>query len=98
LFRAPATDEELAAVGFIREDVAAQETCEVLEENWPAVMLFLDLMTQWRMGMAGPVGIDYAVLPVVMDLRHVAITERSQMFDDIRIMESAALAAIRGKK
>ncbi len=80
-----------------REDVAAQEEFEVWPENWDAVMLFVDLMTQWRMGMGSPVALDYAAIPVVMDLNGTPAYQRRELFDAIRVMEVGALEAMRRK-
>lgn len=57
----------------------------------PATHVFLALRTQWRIGMAGPTGLDYAVLPAVLRLEGVAAKDRAQMFEDLRVMEAAAL-------
>lgn len=78
--------------------MAANDIVEVWPDNWGASLLFVDLMTQWRMGMAGAIGLDYTAIPVVMDLRDVPAEERNSLFDDIRVMESAALEAMRSKK
>lgn len=67
---------------------------DIYPDNARPVRLFMDLLTQWRMGPSGPTGLDYAALPTVMRLRGVPQTERSGLFDDIRIMEHAALEAM----
>jgi len=56
------------------------------------------MMTQWRFGAAGPTGLDYTALPIVMDMRQVEKTAWSEIFDDVRIMERAALKAMRGRR
>lgn len=63
-------------------------------ENWPAFELFADMRTQWRVGMAGPTGLDYLALFALMDFREVPRDERRQMLDDIQTMEAAALVQI----
>ncbi len=68
---------------------------DVYPDNWPVVRLFSDMSTQWRVGMSGLVGLDYAALPAVMDLRGVDIADRAELFDGLRIMEEAALEEIR---
>lgn len=35
---------------------------EVWPENWPAVELFSSVSTQWRVGAAGAIGLDYAIV------------------------------------
>lgn len=59
-------------------------------ENWPAVALFVELTTQWRFGPAGPTGLDYGVLPILCP-------EWRDHFDDLRVMEAAALEEMRKK-
>ena len=67
-------------------------TVEVWEENWPAVMFFSRLGTQWRhAGMGSPCGLDYtAVLALLRTLR-LPRDEAEAMFDDVQTMERAAL-------
>lgn len=68
------------------------EACEVHEENWPTVALFLDCSTQWRTaGMSGvPVGLDYAAVDLVARTTERTITPA--MFAGLRVMEGAAIA------
>ncbi len=86
--------EELSAWGLQVSDYAA-ETVDVWPENWEAVQVFEALLSQWRMGFNGPIGLDYAAIPVVLRLRGVARKVWRQIFDDIRIMERAALDSMR---
>jgi hypothetical protein len=68
---------------------------EVWPENWPAFQLFAEIATQWRVGMNGPTGLDYLVLHRELDDLGLAGEERQQMKSDIRVLEQAALAAMR---
>lgn len=68
---------------------------EVWPENWPAFCLFMDMQTQWRMGMDMPTGLDYTALVALMDVHEVA--DRKAMLADVQVMEAAALKAIRKK-
>jgi hypothetical protein len=78
--------------------VAADEF-EVWPENWPSVALFTDCLTQWRIGMAGPTGLDYAGVNAVMEMRGIKSRKRrASLFDDVRVMEIAALDSFRGRK
>lgn len=65
-------------------------TCEVWSENWPAVSLFREMQTQWRMGPSGPVGLDYSALPGRMGINAGNRSER-QVFNALQVMESEAL-------
>jgi hypothetical protein len=64
---------------------------------WPcceeAVAVFFGMATQWRVGMAGAVGLVYEALPVV--LRSLGIRRKAlrRLLPDLQVMERAALAA-----
>ena len=91
-------EKEAARLGMPVEMILASETygdVTVYPDNWPVVSLFVDVSTQWRTGPAGAVGLDYTVLPLLFRMREIRSTDRAEMFDGIRIMESAALGAMR---
>lgn len=70
---------------------------EVWPENWPALELFAAVSTQWRVGMAGATGLDYAGVLAAMEFYGVKPEERRARFEDLRIMERAALEAMAEK-
>ena len=76
---------------FAAEDF---DPVEVWPENWPAVEFFMQFSTQWRTGFSGATGLDYQVVFSLLD-RRVSGDEWQRMFDDLRVMEQAALAAMR---
>lgn len=74
----------------------------MLEANWTALKLFLDASTQWRVasiggGLTGStlvrLGLDYAGLDALMRRRRI---RDEAIFDDVRLMEGAALRAFSG--
>ncbi|QQP96480.1 DUF1799 domain-containing protein [Lysobacter enzymogenes] len=65
---------------------------EILPDNLGAVRVFTALGTQWRVGNAGAIGLDYSTLPVVMRLLGVRRADWPDTFDSIRVMEAEALA------
>lgn len=67
---------------------------EIYPEHELPIRVFSALATQWRIGMGGPTGLDYAALPAVMDLLCVSQRKRGAVFDDLRILESAALSVM----
>ena len=87
------SNEELAATGLTRADYV--ETAEVWPENWPVVCLFLQLDTQWNTGLNGPTGLNYQTLFALLDRQGLDETEWQQWFEDCRLMEKAALKAMR---
>lgn len=70
-----------------------QSSC--VSEIWPENLLPFDvfsaLQTQWRIGMSGPTGLDYGVLPVVLDIKQIEPPQRAEIFADVQIMEAEAL-------
>lgn len=67
---------------------------EVWEENWPAIQWFIRFATQWRMGMGGPVGLDYSVILHEMDRQGLSGDERDNLLDALQVIESARLDQI----
>lgn len=68
-------------------------------EVWPccvtAVNVFGSLVTQWRVGPAGPTGLDYAALEPTLRLMAVPADDWPELFEDVQTMERAALEEIR---
>ena len=77
---------------------ASGDATEIWPDNLAAVNVFIAMTTQWRSNMGGPTGLDYGALPVVMRLAGVPLAERAGVFESIRILEDAALEAMRTKK
>lgn len=70
---------------------------EIWPEQEPTVAVFSAMLTQWRVGAAGPTGLDYAALPAVMGMMSVPDADRPDVFAGVRIMERAALQELRRK-
>ena len=66
----------------------------VWPENWPVLMLFDRLSTQWRVGMNGPTGLDYNVLLRFLDRMRLSDSDYDDMLGDLSVLEQAALAEI----
>lgn len=66
---------------------------EVWPDCWPAWCLFVELGTQWRSaGMAGVrTGLDYGPLFARLDRIAASRDEWEQLFQDVRVLEAAAL-------
>lgn len=79
--------------GLSREDY--EETAWVWPENVAVVNVFVSLGTQWRVGPAGPYGLDYSVLYQKLDRLKLTPAECEQMEEDIRTLEDAALEQMR---
>ena len=63
-------------------------------DNHAAFILFNNLSTQWRIGMGGPTGLDYAAVYPLLDRAAKDPQEWDELFSDIQVMESAALKQI----
>lgn len=83
----------MEAAGLTEDDF--DMGAEIWPENLQAYELFSALRTQWRVGMGGATGLDYNVVPAVLRLQGVPRVDWPQLFEDIRVMESTALAAMR---
>jgi hypothetical protein len=59
--------------------------------------LFTTFSTQWRVGMNGPVGLDYNVLLHELDRRDLSRDEYDDLFGSIRLMEREALKEMQPK-
>ena len=67
---------------------------DIWPENADAVALFVQLQTQWRIGMSGPTGLDYNVLYHKLDRRALTPEQYEQLEEDIRTMEYEALSVM----
>jgi hypothetical protein len=79
-------------------DECKHEDTDIFPDNWKSVGVFMDMITQWRVGMSGAIGLDYNVLPVIWNARRIRLAERGDLLDDLQIMEQAALEQMREDK
>lgn len=89
-------DEALAAFGLVAIDADQRSDDDAFvlwPENVPAVQLWLDAATQWRVGMAGATGLDYAAVEALLRINGIRGDQRRELFADLRIMEGATLRA-----
>lgn len=76
-------------------DEASGPPVEVWPDNSDALNVFVAMATQWRSGFGGATGLDYACLPAVFDLLSITKKTRADVFNDLRVMEDAALECMR---
>lgn len=69
----------------------------IYPDNVQTVSLFIDMLTQWRVGVNGATGFDYKALPVVFKMRGVKKKNREEVFNGLQVMERAALKVMREK-
>ena len=84
------SDDELKAIGLLREDVTDTTDFQVWPENCTPFQVFSQLSTQWRVGYSGPTRLDYTAVEWVMSL--MKVKKKREVFRAIRIMESSALS------
>lgn len=87
------SDEQLAALGMTRADLPEDEF-EVWPDAWQAFRLFESMQSQWRTGVGGASGLDYAVIPAVASMLGLKRRDLNSIFPDLRIMENEALAVM----
>ncbi len=85
--------------GLTTEDYHKENSVEVCPDNWLAVR-FMDALGfgNWNMGMGGPTGIRYESFREVRAALGVKKSQWPELFDQIRIMESAALQELHKEK
>lgn len=86
----------MAAFGLVAIDAEQRgddDSFALWPENVPAVQLWLDASTQWRVGMACATGLDYAGVEALMRMQGIRGDKRRELFADLRTMEGATLRA-----
>ena len=86
------SEEELEAIGLLREDVEDTSDVEVWPENWVPFKVFNKVSTQWRVWAGGATGLDYSVVYSTMD--RMKIKKQLAVLDAIRVMEASALSTM----
>jgi hypothetical protein len=70
---------------------------EVWPENWPAFLFFRRGQTQWRSGRGGSTGLDYTTLLALMARMQLSDAEHDELFEDVQVLERAALESMNQK-
>ena len=63
----------------------------VYQENWEAVMMFLKVQTQWRVGMGGIIGLDYTS---VIEMIKLYTDKAIDLMESIQVIEAAILKTL----
>lgn len=69
----------------------SEAVIEVWPDNWEAFELFARCQTQWNVGMGGRCGLRYEALYPLLDRATETPDRWQELFDDVRVMEYAAL-------
>ncbi len=86
-------NEALAAFGLYAagDQVLEQDEYWLWPENEEAFALWLGLQTQWNVGIAGAIGLNYLGVEVCMRMRGIARKKHVEMFALVQLMEQACL-------
>lgn len=85
----------MAALGFEPEDYETGPV-EIWPENWLAWSTFCELSGQWRLSPAGgATALDYTPLFMRMERMRLSDSDWQDLFQDIRVIEAAALDQMR---
>jgi hypothetical protein len=87
------TAADLAGTAYRVSDYKPPDI-DLWPENDAPFALFAKYQTQWRVGMNGPVGLDYSVFLHDLDRRGISGEEHDEIMDAIRVIEGAALNEI----
>ncbi|KAF1071007.1 MAG: hypothetical protein GAK45_00622 [Pseudomonas citronellolis] len=91
-----ASSQQMEAFGLLASDF------EVTYPLWPCVARafrpFEAMGTQWRVGVNGAVGLDYAPLWGLLEILDIGGADRHGVFEDIRRMEHEALRIMNAKE
>lgn len=87
-------DKHQAGLFGLQLEEIPEDIILVWDINWSAFNLFLALATQWRVGMGGATGLDYAVIPAVAKMLGIKKKELNAMFHDLQVMENEALVTM----
>lgn len=90
-------DAALAAWGLVAE-APLQSAGDEVFWLWPDNLATFDLwryrlQTQWRVGMAGPTGLDYPGVECVLRMQGLRGRQRTDTFAQLQVMEQACLNA-----
>lgn len=69
----------------------AGDPVEIWPEHLAAFELFVELRSQWRVGMAGATGLDYGVMFHKMDRMGLTPERYEELEEQMRVLEHAAL-------
>lgn len=92
--RPPQTDKAALKAWGLDDDDIAPPAVLVWPENRQSVRVFIAARTQWRYATGGASGLDYSVLPELWRRMKVPPADRDDVFQDLQVLEAAALAAM----
>lgn len=77
----------MSEFGFFPEDYSAADQVVFWPEQVLPVRVFMSMQTQWRVGFAGLVGLDYSALPAVYQGLQIPAEEIPEVFAEFQVLE-----------
>ena len=87
-----------ASVEAIKKAAQAADEFAIWPENWQPLRVFLAMQTQWRVGVAGPTGLDYSAMPAVCQMLGIGNKAQRRAFPAVQVMEAEALKVFSEKR
>ena len=87
----------LAALGLVLEQPESDPVQTVWPENWAGLRVFARLRTQWNVGNAGAIGLNYSSLQFWLDVEEVPRTDWHEVTADVQDCEVETLRLMREK-
>ena len=82
-------DESLSdavALGVKGVPEPEEDILEVIPEAWPALEIFLNVQTQWRVDSGNLIGLDYMAVKWVFDL--LEVEKPAELLADLQVIEA----------
>lgn len=70
---------------------------DIWPENWPALLVYDAMRTQWSVGMAGAIGLRYEALPLALEMQGIARADWPDTIAGVRAMEAETLRLLRAR-
>lgn len=94
-WKAPTAEELTSTPWYKPEDFIKNEPkCEVWDENWDVINLFVMYSAQLRMGPNGPIGLDFNVFFHELDRKGITGDAYDEYVANLRTIERAAIAKL----
>jgi hypothetical protein len=97
LYWRPPTDSDLLATPWYKPEDFPAPNADVWDENWDIMQLFVRFSTQWRVGMSGPVSLDYTIFIGALERKGYTGDAFDEALDKLAVIEAQALYNINKK-
>lgn len=91
LYWRPPSAEDLANAPWYTIADYPEPDCDVWDENWLVLNLYMLYSNQWRMSTSGPAGLDMTVFHHALDRKGISEHEYDDWIKQLSIIEREAL-------